>query len=60
MRLTCLALSIALGVSLSGCGVKLPPRAPEEKLDLPDPYVDCSPYDPDCDKTDESYIPQGR
>lgn len=40
------------------CGVKAPPIAPERKK-LPVPtLVDCSPYDPECDQTDENYTPQ--
>lgn len=43
-------------VLLCGCGVKLPPVAPERTPDPPArPNLDCSPKDPECDRTDPNY-----
>lgn len=53
--LACLAVAFLL----SGCGVKLPPIAPERPLPPPPPpKLDCSPQDPTCDRTDPNYRPQ--
>jgi len=53
-KLSLVILFVAL--FCSGCGVKAPPVAPEreEKENL---KLDCSIYDPECDKEDPNYIP---
>lgn len=42
----------------AGCGVKAPPVAPEQ---APEDLrkLDCSPDEPDCDRTDPKYKPKG-
>jgi hypothetical protein len=50
-----LVLGVALGMLLCGCGVKLPPIAPDRKPEHAAPKLDCSPQDPNCDKTDPNY-----
>ena len=47
-------------ICLFGCGVKAPPIAPERRAVPQSLKLDCSPTDPDCDKTDPNYKPQGR
>lgn len=44
-----------------GCGVKGLPVAPEAKPTPAQPLqLNCSSYDPDCDKEDPDYVPQGK
>lgn len=44
---------------LASCGVKLPPIAPERDPGPPQPpLLDCSPTEPDCDRTDPNYKPR--
>lgn len=47
-------------VFLAGCGVKLPPVAPEPNPEPRNLNLNCSPNDPDCDKTDPNYKPKGK
>ncbi len=44
---------------LAGCGVKAPPIAPERQVEPVAPKLKCSPYDPECDRKDKRYKPQG-
>ena len=57
-------LSLLLALLISGlysCGVKKPPLAPQRQKDPGSiSHLDCSPKDPDCDKTDPNYQPVGR
>lgn len=52
-----LPLWFFLACLASACGVKAPPVAPQQHLYGPPPKIDCSPTDPDCDKTDPHYVP---
>lgn len=45
---------------LAGCGVKLPPVAPEKDPLPASLNLNCSPSDPNCDKTDPNYKPKGK
>ncbi|MGZ3656733.1 MAG: hypothetical protein ACXVCS_14335 [Bdellovibrionota bacterium] len=50
-------------LALCGCGVKLPPIAPQSRplaTTNVKPNTDCSPTQENCDKTDPNYRPQGR
>lgn len=52
---------IATGMAfLAGCGVKLPPVAPEKDPLPASLNLNCSPSDPNCDKTDPNYKPKGK
>lgn len=46
--------------SLLACGVKVPPIAPERPPESVPLKLDCSPKDPDCDRTDPNYKPKSR
>jgi len=50
--LLCLTL-----ISLTACGVKAPPIAPQRPPEPAKLELDCSPKDPDCDKQDPNYRP---
>jgi predicted small lipoprotein YifL len=54
------ALFIFWAFSLSGCGVKAPPIAPESEKRAPLPNLNCSPTEENCDKEDPHYRPRGR
>lgn len=46
---------------LQGCGVKLPPVAPDHLSTPAAPLkLDCSPTQEDCDREDPNYRPKGR
>jgi hypothetical protein len=53
-----LGLSLVLALLLAGCGVKLPPVAPERNPEPANLNLNCSPNDPECDKTDPNYKPK--
>ena len=42
---------------LNACGVKAPPLAPNRPPEVKAPNLDCSVYDPTCDKKDPKYDP---
>jgi hypothetical protein len=47
---------LVLTFALQGCGVKLPPVAPQRAPEPPKPKnLDCSPKDPNCDREDPNY-----
>jgi hypothetical protein len=48
----------SLALLLSACGVKLPPVAPQREPMPATLNLNCSPEDPDCDKTDPNYRPK--
>jgi hypothetical protein len=48
-------LILACCLFLAGCGVKLPPVAPEKDPEPANLNLNCSPTDPNCDKTDPNY-----
>ena len=54
-----LAFTIFLFLLFS-CGVKTMPVAPERAAAPPSVNLDCSPKDPNCDRTDPNYQPFGR
>lgn len=51
-------LTLACALFLSGCGVKLPPVAPESNPEPANLNLNCSVDDPTCDKTDPNYKPK--
>jgi len=57
-----LRLFLFLGPLLlsTACGVKAPPVAPEHRSSSISPKLECSAYDPTCDKEDPNYVPQGK
>jgi hypothetical protein len=55
-RTLCLLVAAFL---LPSCGVKLPPLAPERPKAPAQLKLNCSPKDPDCDRTDPNYQPVG-
>lgn len=53
-------LIASLWALLASCGVKLPPVAPERNSEPASLNLNCSPSDPECDKTDPNYKPKGK
>jgi hypothetical protein len=53
-------MTLVCAIFLAGCGVKLPPVAPERNPEPANLNFNCSPGDPDCDKTDPNYKPKGK
>lgn len=43
-------------LALTACGVKGPPVAPIREYAI-EQNLDCSPYDPKCDRIDDDYVP---
>lgn len=56
MRSILLPFLVSALALFSACGVKSPPIAPIRNVSPP-LFLDCSPYDANCDATDPNYVP---